>query len=154
MLSFIEDCQRKTCPDSGHALTLYSETMVMWEVKFRQRTSNLQLALHLVFPEIVDGPAGVSASVKRAWLADIQSQHALFVLHQVLGVFTDDHIVLHPNDLWLKNSVLEEKAILAGRGRGGEERRGEEEGAYKHSKGCWEGRGAEGGGKRERERER
>ncbi len=79
-----------------------------------KRTSNLQLALHLILPEIVDGPAGVSAPVKQARLADIQSQHALFVLHQILGVFTDDHAVLHPNDLWLANSVLEEDAYLAG----------------------------------------
>lgn len=114
MLSFIQDCQRETCLDPGHVLTHYFEAMVLWEVKFTQHTSNLQLALHLVLPEIVDGPAGVSAPIKQAWLADIQSQHALFVLHQVLGVFTDDHIVLHPNDLWLKDSVLEEKANFAG----------------------------------------
>lgn len=74
-------------------------------MKFRRLTSNLQLALHLVHSEIVDGPARVSAPIKQAWLANIQSQHALFVLHQILGVFTDDHTVLHPNDLGLENSV-------------------------------------------------
>lgn len=137
-------------PDPGHALTHDFDTMVICEVKFRRRTSNLQLALHLVLPEIVDGPAGVSAPIKRAWLTDIQSQHALFVLHQVLRVFTDDHVVLHPNDLWLKNSVLEEKAILMGRGQG-EGRRGEEEGAYKDSEGCWGGQESRG---RREERER
>ena len=66
-----------------------------------QHTSNLQLALHLVFTEIIDGPAGVFAPVKQAWPSDIKSQHALVVLHQELGVFTDDHIVLQPDDLWL-----------------------------------------------------
>lgn len=139
MLSFIEDCQRETCPDPGQALTHYFETTVLWE-----HTSNLQLALHFILPEIIDGPAGVSAPVKRARLADIQSQHALVVLHQELGVFTDDHLVLHPNDLWLKNRVLEEEeANLAGC------RRGEEEGAYKQSEACREGGRAEGGGRGE-----
>lgn len=79
-----------------------------------QHTSNLQLALHLVLPEIIDGPAGVFPPIKHARLADVQSQHALVVLHQKLGVFTDDYIVLHPNDLWLKHNVLEEEAHLAG----------------------------------------
>lgn len=90
---------------------------------FGQRTSDLQLALHLVFPEVVDGPAGVSAPIKQARLADIQSQHALFVLHQILGVLTDDHIVLHPDDLWLNNSALLEEEEEANFG-GIEERRG------------------------------
>lgn len=89
-------------------------TAALWEGKLRRRTSNLQLALHLVLPEIVDGPAGVSAPVKQARLANIQSQHALVVLHQELGVLTDDHVVLHPNDLWLRNGELEEEAKLAG----------------------------------------
>lgn len=73
--------------------------------KWRQHTSNLQLAFHFILPKIIDGSAGVSAPIEQAWLADIQSQHTLIVLHQELGVFTDDHIVLHPNDLWLQNSV-------------------------------------------------
>lgn len=90
---------------------------------FGLRTSDLQLALHLVFPKVVDGPAGVSAPIKQARLADIQSQHALFVLHQILGVLTDDHIVLHPDDLWLNNSALLEEEEEANFG-GIEERRG------------------------------
>lgn len=122
--------------------THYSETMVFYGSEV-QHTSNLQLAFHLILPEIIDGPAGVSAPVKCAWLTDIQSQHALVVLHQELGVFTDDHIVLHPNDLWLKHSVLEEEENLVGW------RRGEEEGAYKQSEAHWEGRRAEGKGRGE-----
>lgn len=83
-------------------------------------------------PEVVDGPAGVSAPIKQPRPADIQSQHALFVLHQILGVLTDDHTVLHPDDLRLENSVLEEEEE--------EKQRGEGEGACKQSEGCWEGR--------------
>ena len=110
------------------------------DVKFRRRTSNLQLALHLILTQIVDGPAGVSSPIKQARLANIQRQHALFVLHQILGVLTDDHIVLHPNDLWLENRASEgdEEAYFGGMeerrrgstnrardvGRGGEEGRG------------------------------
>jgi len=74
-----------------------------------RRTSNHEPALHLVLPEVIDGPAAVSAPVKRARLADVQSQHALVVPTQKPGVFTDDHAVLHPNDLWLRNRVLEEE---------------------------------------------
>lgn len=72
---------------------------------FRKRTSDLQPALHFVLAEVVYGPAGVSTAVEQARLADIQSQHPLFVLHQILGVLADDHVVLHPDDLWLNNSV-------------------------------------------------
>lgn len=95
------------------------ELLGLFELNLRPHTSNLQLAFHLVLPEIVDSLARVSASIKQAWLADIQSQHALVVLHQKLGVFTDDHIVLHPNDLWLRNNVFEEEeAHLEERGGG------------------------------------
>lgn len=71
-------------------------------MKFRQRTSDLQLAFHLVLAQVVDGPAGVSAPIEHARFADVQSQHALFVHHQVLGVVADDHVVLLPDDLGLK----------------------------------------------------
>lgn len=94
MLSSIEGCQRDT-----QAILLHT---TLCEPKLRPHTSHLQLALHLVLPEIVDGLAGVSASVEQARLADIQSQHALAVLHHELGVFTDDHVVLLPNDLRLQ----------------------------------------------------
>lgn len=104
--------------------------------KWRQHTSNLQLAFHFILPKIIDGSAGVSAPIEQAWLAYIQSQHTLVVLHQELGVFTDDHTILHPNDLWLQNSVCwrrrhnwwdEEKKMREEEGecinRGREERR-------------------------------
>lgn len=120
MLSFIEDCQRQSCPRPGHAPTRCFESRVLWDVEFMQRTSNLQLALHLVLPEIVDGPAGVPAPVKQARLADIQRQHALLVLHQILGVSADDHIVLHPNNLWLESGALNEEANDGGEERGRE----------------------------------
>lgn len=64
-------------------------------------TSDLQLALHLVLSQLVDGPTGVAAAVELTGLSDIECQHALFVLHQVLGVLADDHVVLHPDDFRL-----------------------------------------------------
>lgn len=108
--------------------------MILFEVKFSRHTSNLHLALHLVLPEIVDGPAGVSAPIKQAWLADIQSQHALIVLYQELGVFTNDHAVLHPDDLWLRNSVSGETKLVGRR-----QQEEEVEGANKQSEACGEG---------------
>lgn len=64
-------------------------------------TSDLQLALHLVLSQLVDGPTRVAAAVKLTGLPDVERQHALFVLHQVLGVLADDHVVLHPDDFRL-----------------------------------------------------
>lgn len=80
---------------------LVSSVKLEHEGKSQRRTSDLQLALHLVLPEVVDSSAGVSSTVEQTRLTDIQSQHALFVLHQVLWVLADDHVVLHPDDLWL-----------------------------------------------------
>ena len=82
-------------------------------------TSDLQSALHHIFPEVVDSLAGVPSPVKQARFADVQSQHPLVVLHQELGVTFDHHIVLHPNDLWLRSNVLEEERYAVWR-RGGE----------------------------------
>lgn len=67
---------------------------------FLLNNSNLQLALHLGLSQVVDGAARVPASVEQARFTDVQSQHALVVLHQEFRVFTDDHVVLHPDDLW------------------------------------------------------
>lgn len=69
--------------------------------KFRSITSDLQLALHLVLAKVVDGLACVHPRVEQAGLADVQSQDALVVLHEELGVATDDYLVLHPDDLGL-----------------------------------------------------
>lgn len=68
----------------------------------RFSTSDLQFTLHLVLAQVVDGPAGVSAPIEQAGLTDVEGQDALFVLHQILGIPADDHVVLHPNDLWLE----------------------------------------------------
>lgn len=65
-------------------------------------TSDVQLALHFIGAELVDGHAGVSSSVKGAWLANVQGQHSLVVPHQELGILTDDNIVLPPGDLRLR----------------------------------------------------
>lgn len=75
-------------------------------------TSNLQLALHLGLSQVVDGAARVPASVEQARFTDVQSQHALVVLHQEFRVFTDDHVVLHPDDLWLRFNKKQEFKLL------------------------------------------
>lgn len=69
--------------------------------KFRSVTSDLQLALHLILAEVIDSLACVLPSVEQAGLADVQSQDALVVLHEELGVAADYCLVLHPDDLGL-----------------------------------------------------
>lgn len=65
-------------------------------------TSDFQLALHLVLAQRVDSHAGVFAPVEGARLANVEGQHSLVVLHQVLGILADDHLVLHPDNLRLR----------------------------------------------------
>lgn len=74
--------------------------------EFRWPTSNVQLALHLISAQLVDGHAGVFAAVKGARPANVEGHHALVVLHQVLGVVADDHLVLHPHDLGLRSQTM------------------------------------------------
>lgn len=77
-------------------------------------TSDLQPALHLVLAQLVDGPAGVATAVELTGLPDVERQYALFVLHQVLGVLTDDHVVLHPDDFWLSVAVRRKRRRKVG----------------------------------------
>jgi len=65
-------------------------------------TSDVQLALHFVRAQLVDRHAGVFASVEGARLANVEGQHSLVVPHQELGILTDDHLVLHPDNLRLR----------------------------------------------------
>lgn len=69
--------------------------------KLRSVTSDLQLALHLVLSEVVNGLARVHPRVEQAGLADVQSQDTLVVLHEELGVAANYYLVLHPDDLGL-----------------------------------------------------
>lgn len=48
------------------------------------------------------GAAGVHTAVKAARLADLQRADALVVDLPELGVVTDDHLVLHPDNLRLR----------------------------------------------------
>ena len=65
-------------------------------------TSDIQLALHFILAQFIDSHAGVFASVEAARLPNVESQHSLVVLHNELGILTNDHSVLHPYNLWLR----------------------------------------------------
>lgn len=69
-------------------------------------TSDVQLALHLILAQLVDRHAGVFASVEGARLANVEGQHPLVVLHQVLWILANNHLVLHPDDLRLCGTHL------------------------------------------------
>lgn len=69
-------------------------------------TSDIQLALHLILAQFIDCHAGVFSSVKGARLANVEGQHSLVVLHQVLWILANDHLVLHPDDLRLDGTNL------------------------------------------------
>lgn len=65
-------------------------------------TFDLQLAVHLSLPQVIDCLAGVHATVVRAGLPDLQGAHPLVAEHAVAWVVQNDDLVLHPDHLCLK----------------------------------------------------
>lgn len=72
-------------------------------------TSDIQLAFHLILAQLIDSHAGVFASIEGAWLTNIEGQHSLVILHQEFRIITDDHSVLHPDNLRLGHRKVERK---------------------------------------------
>lgn len=67
-------------------------------------TFDLQLAFHQSLAEVIDGLAGVRASVIGARLTDLQGAHALVAKHAVAWVVYYCYLVLHPDDLGLEST--------------------------------------------------
>lgn len=65
-------------------------------------TFDLQLAVHLGLSQVVDGLAGVHATVVRAGLPDLQSTYSLVAKHAVARVVDDEHLILHPDHFGLQ----------------------------------------------------
>lgn len=68
-------------------------------------TFDLQLAVHLGLPQVVDGLARVEAAVVRAGLPDLQSAHPLIAKHAVARVVHDGYLVLHPDHFRLQSDT-------------------------------------------------
>lgn len=72
-------------------------------------TFDLQFAGHNGFSVSVYGLAGIHATVEGTGFTDLQRTDALHTDLPELGVVTNDHLVLHPLNLWLQknNNLLE-----------------------------------------------
>ena len=65
-------------------------------------TFDLQLAVHLGLPQVVDGLAGVQTTVVGAGFPDLQSTYSLVAEHAVAWVVNDDYLILHPDHFGLQ----------------------------------------------------
>lgn len=65
-------------------------------------TSDIKCALHFIFAQFIDSHARVFPSIKGAGLSNVEGQNSLIVLHQVLGILPNNHLVLHPDNLRLR----------------------------------------------------
>lgn len=74
-------------------------------------TFDFQLAGDNRLAMFIDGLASVHAAIKVTGLADLQRADALVVNLPVLGVITDDHLILHPLNprLQRKERVMKRK---------------------------------------------
>lgn len=75
-------------------------------------TFDLKLALHLSFTQVVDGLAGVHATIVGAGLPDLQSTHPLVAKHAVAWVVNDGYLVLHPDDFGLQQFVFKQCCLM------------------------------------------
>lgn len=66
-------------------------------------TFDLQLAVHLGLSQVVDGLAGVQATIIRAGLPDLQSTYSLVAKHAVAWVVNDGYLILHPDHFSLRS---------------------------------------------------
>lgn len=76
--------------------------MALEAASWSRLTFDLQLAVHLSLSQVVDGLAGVHATVVRAGLPDLQGAHSLVAEHAVAWVIKNDDLILHPDHFWLK----------------------------------------------------
>lgn len=66
-------------------------------------TFDLQLALHQSLSQVVDGLAGVHATIIGAGLPDLQGTYSLVAKHAVARVVEDGYLVLHPDHFGLQS---------------------------------------------------
>ena len=90
------------------SLLVYPDYGAFWKRAFLETDLEEAVPRTSVLTQGVDGAAGVLPSVEQAGFADPQSEHTLAILHQELWVLSDDHVVLHPDDLWLRKHHQEE----------------------------------------------
>ena len=65
-------------------------------------TFDLQPALHLVLPQVIDSLTGVQTAVVGVGLPDFQGAHPLVAEHAVARVVDDGDLVLHPDHFGLQ----------------------------------------------------
>lgn len=76
------------------------------ELAFRSTlTFDLKLAVHLSFTQVINGLAGVHATIIGAGLPYLQSTHSLVAKHAVAWVIDDGYLVLHPDDFRLQQII-------------------------------------------------
>lgn len=112
------DCKYFEDPQNGrHALKQPKQKIErkedLWETRLYYRqvrreascstlTFDLQLAVHLGLSQVIDGLAGVQATVVGAGLSDLQGTYSLVAKHAVARVIDDDNLVLHPDHFGLQ----------------------------------------------------
>lgn len=62
--------------------------------------------------QVIDGLAGVGATIIGAGLPDLQGAHSLVAKHAVAWVVNDGYLVLHPHNLRLQQIVFILKALF------------------------------------------
>lgn len=75
-------------------------------------TFDLQLALHLGFPQVVDGLAGVHAAIIGTGLPDLQCADSLVAKHSVAWVIEDGYLILHPDHFRLQEEIGISKTLI------------------------------------------